>query len=107
MVSATFVNLRRCGSSRFFKVGAPKVSYYDPYVRELREFDLRSVDLDSALPHADLVVVVTAHPGIDYGALLERSQALVDLRGVTRHIDAGVRTARSQSDEELAETLAA
>ena len=83
------------------------VSYYDPYVPELREFDLRSVDLDSGLPHADLVVVVTAHPGIDYGAVLERSQALVDLRGVTRHIDARVRSAPSQSEEELAETLAA
>ena len=73
---------------------------------ELREFDLRSVDLDSALQYADVVVVVTAHPGIDYGAVLERSRVLVDLRGVTRHISAEFRTARSRSHEELAETLA-
>jgi hypothetical protein len=29
-------------------------------------------------------VLVTAHPGIDYGAIAERAQLFVDLRGVTR-----------------------
>ena len=32
------------------------------------------------------VRAVTAHPGIDYGMVLERSSVLVDLRGVTRKL---------------------
>ena len=85
------------------------VSYCDPYVPELREFDLRSVDPDTALQDADAVVIVTAHPGIDYGAVLERSPVLVDLRGVTRHVDAKARTAaaHARSDDQPAEMLAA
>jgi UDP-N-acetyl-D-mannosaminuronate dehydrogenase len=81
------------------------VSYHDAYVPELREFDLRSVDLDAALQRADAVVVVTAHPGIDYGAALERSAVLVDLRGVTRHIEAAARRPQmataAEADEQL------
>ena len=62
------------------------VSYNDPYVPALPQFGLESVDLDSALDTADAVILVTAHPGIDYGEVLERSQVLVDLRGVTRKL---------------------
>ena len=62
------------------------VSYNDPYVPTLAQFGLESVDLDSALQTADAVILVTAHPGIDYGEVLERSPVLVDLRGVTRKL---------------------
>jgi UDP-N-acetyl-D-glucosamine dehydrogenase len=62
------------------------ISYSDPFVPELRGLGLESVDLETALDHADAVVLVTAHPGIDYGAVLERSPVLVDLRGVTRKL---------------------
>jgi UDP-N-acetyl-D-glucosamine dehydrogenase len=62
------------------------VSYNDPYVPALAQFGLESVDLYSALATADAVVLVTPHPGIDYGEVLERSQVLVDLRGVTRKL---------------------
>jgi UDP-N-acetyl-D-glucosamine dehydrogenase len=64
------------------------VSYHDPFVPELAEFDLRSVDLDEALASADLAAVVTVHPGIDYGAVVATAPLTIDFRGVTREIDA-------------------
>jgi UDP-N-acetyl-D-glucosamine dehydrogenase len=60
--------------------------YHDPYVPEVRELGLASQPLD--IGSEDAVVIVTAHPGIDYDALVERALVVVDLRGVTR---AGVR----------------
>jgi UDP-N-acetyl-D-glucosamine dehydrogenase len=65
------------------------VSYHDPHVAELPDRDLRSVDL----PHdCDLAVIVTAHPGVDHGALVDNSPLVLDLRGVTRDMQrAGVR----------------
>jgi UDP-N-acetyl-D-glucosamine dehydrogenase len=65
-----------------------EISYHDPYVQELAEFDLRSVDLDEALASTDLAAIVTAHPGIDYGAVVAAVPLTVDFRGVTREIDA-------------------
>jgi UDP-N-acetyl-D-glucosamine dehydrogenase len=61
------------------------ISYNDPYVPELRGLGLRSVSLDK-LDGYDAVVLVTAHPGIDYAAVLEQSAVLVDLRGITRKL---------------------
>jgi UDP-N-acetyl-D-glucosamine dehydrogenase len=61
------------------------ISYHDPYVPELRDRGLRSVSLDN-IDGYDAVVLVTAHPGIDYAAVLEQSKVLVDLRGVTRKL---------------------
>ena len=62
------------------------ISYSDPYVPALAQLGLESVDLNSTLATADAVILVTAHPGIDFGEVLERSQVLVDLRGVTRKL---------------------
>jgi hypothetical protein len=31
-------------------------------------------------------VLVTAHPGVDYSAVVERSALFVDLRGITRGV---------------------
>jgi UDP-N-acetyl-D-glucosamine dehydrogenase len=57
------------------------VSYHDPYVEELHELDLRSVELD---PGAyDCVVIVTAHTNVDYDDLVERAHCIVDLRNAT------------------------
>lgn len=64
------------------------VSYHDPFAPELAEFDLRSVDLDEALASTDLAAIVTAHPGIDYRAVVSTAPLTVDFRGVTREIDA-------------------
>jgi UDP-N-acetyl-D-glucosamine dehydrogenase len=63
------------------------VSYHDPYVPSLPELSLSSVSLEPAVSEADVVVLATAHPGIDHAELAARSALFVDLRGVTRGID--------------------
>jgi UDP-N-acetyl-D-glucosamine dehydrogenase len=68
--------------ARMRELGAD-VSYHDPHVAELPQFDLRSVELEEALAAADLAVIVTAHPGINHAAIAE-AVPTVDLRGVTR-----------------------
>jgi UDP-N-acetyl-D-glucosamine dehydrogenase len=63
------------------------VSYHDPFVPELADHGLRSVGLDEAVAAADLVVLVTAHPGVDHEQVARRAARLVDLRGVTRRLE--------------------
>jgi UDP-N-acetyl-D-glucosamine dehydrogenase len=58
--------------------------YHDPHVPSLPDFGLESLPLDAVLADADAVVLVTAHPGIDYGSVARDATLLVDLRGVTR-----------------------
>ena len=65
------------------------VSYHDPHVPELSELDLSSVDLEPALTSSDVVAIVTAHPELDYGNVLERSSLVVDFRGISRGVEAG------------------
>jgi UDP-N-acetyl-D-glucosamine dehydrogenase len=60
------------------------VSYHDPHVASLGEFGLDSRPLEQALGDADLTLIVTAHPGIDYERVAQRSRLVLDLRGVTR-----------------------
>jgi UDP-N-acetyl-D-glucosamine dehydrogenase len=69
------------------RMGA-EVLYHDPYVPELQNRLLRSEPYPDLLDSADLAVILTAHPGIDYGIAVERAPALLDLRGVTRHMRA-------------------
>jgi UDP-N-acetyl-D-glucosamine dehydrogenase len=69
------------------KMGAD-VCYHDPHVAQLNEFGLSSRPLDEAIGDADLTLIVTAHPGIDYGQIVQRSRLVVDLRGVTRSLEA-------------------
>jgi UDP-N-acetyl-D-glucosamine dehydrogenase len=61
-----------------------EVSYHDPFVPELSEHGLRSVDLDKAVDGTDLAAIVTAHPGVDHGAIASHARITVDFRGVTR-----------------------
>jgi UDP-N-acetyl-D-glucosamine dehydrogenase len=61
-----------------------RVSYHDPHVPALPDRGLKSVPLDGALESTDLAVIVTAHPGVDHGAVVERAPLVLDLRGVTR-----------------------
>jgi UDP-N-acetyl-D-glucosamine dehydrogenase len=65
-----------------------EVAYHDDHVPELPQFSLRSESFDSALEGADAAVIVTAHPGVDLTALVERAPLVVDFRGVTRGIKA-------------------
>jgi UDP-N-acetyl-D-glucosamine dehydrogenase len=64
------------------------VSYHDPHVPELLEHDLRSRPLEEALDGVDLAVIVTAHPSVDHGHVVERAPQVLDLRGTTRHLGA-------------------
>jgi UDP-N-acetyl-D-glucosamine dehydrogenase len=64
------------------------IVYHDPHVDNLPQFDLASTDLDAALDGADLAVIVTAHPDLDLERVVRDSPLVVDLRGVTRGIEA-------------------
>jgi UDP-N-acetyl-D-glucosamine dehydrogenase len=65
-----------------------EVSYHDPFVPELPGHGLASVELEEALASTDLAAIVTAHPGIDYANVVATAAQVVDLRGVTRGIEA-------------------
>jgi UDP-N-acetyl-D-glucosamine dehydrogenase len=65
-----------------------EVSYHDPHVPELPEFQLSSVDLPSALESTDAAAIVTAHPELDYEEVVATAPLVVDFRGVTREIRA-------------------
>ncbi|MGH2865942.1 MAG: nucleotide sugar dehydrogenase [Solirubrobacteraceae bacterium] len=60
------------------------VSYHDPHVPALSEYGLLNTPLQDAVTDADLVVVVTAHPSVDYELVARRARLMLDLRGVTR-----------------------
>ena len=91
---------------RLLEAGAD-VRYHDPNVSEVviggqRHNDpiklpkdtppqdlprLRSVDLDAdALADADCVVILTAHPGIDYSSVADSASLTFDAVGATRHV---------------------
>jgi UDP-N-acetyl-D-glucosamine dehydrogenase len=60
------------------------IRYHDPHVPALPEFGLDSQPLERTLEDADLVLIVTAHPGVDHESIAEQARLIVDLRGVTR-----------------------
>ena len=62
------------------------LAYHDPHVPHLPEAELSSAPLDDALEGADLVVIVTAHPEVDYRYVVAESRLVLDFRGVTRDI---------------------
>jgi len=65
-----------------------EVSYHDAHVPELPGHGLASVGLDEGLASADLVAIVTAHPGVDYEQVAAAAPLVLDFRGVTRGIEA-------------------
>ncbi len=64
------------------------LSYHDPHVPALPESGLENCDLDEALERADLTVIVTSHPQFDIADIVGKSKLVLDLRGVTRDIEA-------------------
>src|SRR4051794_34127199 len=66
-----------------------RLSYHDPHVPSLPEHGLESEPPEDALAAADLVLIVTAHPGVDHEAAVRDAPLALDLRGVTRHAGAG------------------
>jgi UDP-N-acetyl-D-glucosamine dehydrogenase len=69
------------------RLGA-ELRYHDAHVPELPEFSLESVGVQEALQDADLALIVTVHPGVDYEQVARGAPITVDLRGVTRDSDA-------------------
>jgi UDP-N-acetyl-D-glucosamine dehydrogenase len=65
-----------------------EVVYHDEHVPDLPPFGLSSEPFEAALEGADAAVIVTAHPGVDLAALVERAPLVVDFRGVTRGMKA-------------------
>jgi UDP-N-acetyl-D-glucosamine dehydrogenase len=72
--------------TRLLRERGADVRYHDPHVPELPEYELRSLPLDEALDGIDLAVIVTAHPGVDHGRVVEQAPQVLDLRGKTRHL---------------------
>ena len=61
------------------------VRFHDPHVEALPGTGLvNSPDLDTELAEADLSVIVTAHPEFDWVDVIDKSDLVFDLRGVTR-----------------------
>jgi UDP-N-acetyl-D-glucosamine dehydrogenase len=60
------------------------VSYHDPFVPELKEFDLRSVELKPE--DYDLVAILTDHSDVDYDDVCDRAQLVVDFRNATKPV---------------------
>src|SRR5579875_1056937 len=88
-------DIRESPALRIIEVLAERgaeISYHDPHVPELTRQNLCSRPLEDLLD-GDAVVLVTAHPGIDYGAVVRDGPLFVDLRGVTRgQVEQGVVT---------------
>ncbi|MBD2292148.1 nucleotide sugar dehydrogenase [Anabaena sphaerica FACHB-251] len=66
------------------------ISYHDPYVPkiEVQGKTYSSVELtEEKIISADLVIITTDHSQIDYINLVVKSKAVLDTRGVTRHLD--------------------
>jgi len=67
------------------------VAYHDPFVPRIvvGGRSLESVDPDDqTVGAADLVAILTAQPGVDVLALVERARLVFDARGVTAGLDA-------------------
>src|SRR3954464_1417245 len=58
------------------------VRYHDPFVAELPSLSLRNTGLEDGLAHAELAVIVTAHPDVDHGRIVREVPQAVDLRGI-------------------------
>lgn len=74
---------------RFLADGV-KLSYHDPHVPQITidRSLFSSIPLtDEALREADLVVIATDHSHIDYRNVVEQAKAVLDTRGITRHLD--------------------
>jgi UDP-N-acetyl-D-glucosamine dehydrogenase len=64
------------------------IEYHDPYVPELTGLGISSSPIENAAARADVAVIVTSHSEFDLEALVREAPMVIDLRGVTRHIDA-------------------
>jgi UDP-N-acetyl-D-glucosamine dehydrogenase len=61
-----------------------QVRYHDPHVPAVADLGLSSQPLPDVVRDSDVVLIVTAHPGVDHSLVAKRARLVVDLRGVTR-----------------------
>jgi UDP-N-acetyl-D-glucosamine dehydrogenase len=73
---------------RLLRERGGEIAYHDDFVAELPDFGLASEPLEQVLEGADCAVIVTAHPGLDWQAVVDGAPLVVDFRGVTRGIEA-------------------
>ncbi len=84
-------DIRESPALRIIEVLAARggeLRYHDPYVRSLPDLGLSSTPLTDATTDADAIVLVTAHPGIDHQAIAREASLFIDLRGITRGVQA-------------------
>ena len=74
--------------ARLLSERGAQLSYHDAFVPELPEFGLAGMALEDALADCDCAAIVTAHPGVDIGRIVELAPLVVDFRGATRGIRA-------------------
>lgn len=72
---------------KLLRKGGAELAYHDPHVPSLPEAQLTSSPLEPELEASDLVVIVTAHPDIDYRRVASEARLVLDFRGVTRGIE--------------------
>ncbi|MBD2297087.1 nucleotide sugar dehydrogenase [Nostoc sp. FACHB-190] len=66
------------------------VTYHDPFVPqiEVQGQSFASLPLtDEHIAAADLVIIATDHSQVDYVNLVAKAKAVLDTRGITRHLD--------------------
>lgn len=65
------------------------VLYHDPFVPEIKEFDLELVSVpltEQLVAEVDLVLITTDHSSFDYGWVVARAKHVLDTRNATRHV---------------------
>lgn len=71
------------------KVGADVV-YYDPWVSNFKEGELRMTSLpeltEDAVAAADIVAITAAHSNVDYGLVQRSAKVVFDTKNVMKHI---------------------
>ncbi len=65
-----------------------RLTYHDPFVPDLPQVGLNSTPLEHQLD-ADAIVLVTAHPDLDYPSIIDSANLFIDLRGITRGMTNG------------------
>jgi UDP-N-acetyl-D-glucosamine dehydrogenase len=79
-------DIRESPALRIIEVLAQRgavLNYHDAFVPALPQLEMESAPLEQVLD-ADAIVLVTAHPGIDYDELAGSARLFIDLRGKTR-----------------------
>ncbi len=78
---------------RILAAKGAEITVHDPHVDEFVLDDgtgYKSADLsDDALEGADLVVIVTAHSGVDYARVVAKASRIFDTRNATREVTSG------------------